>query len=539
MVPWVVGASWWLAACGSSNSTAAPPYGGSYADASVDPRFDVLSPARDAGKTPLPPEREETRSFQTPQAGGRYVYVANPLRDSVAVIDSRTLALQTVEAGDGPTYLATVPGQDQALVINVNAQTVTILRTDERGTHTTHVPVVPGANTLAVAPDGRHAVAYLDTASQSAASPGSFQDITVITLDPAGDRAVQLSVGFRPIEVEFSRDGASAFVVTEDGVSILRFAELTEPMIVPSVSLDDGAPAPGVDGGVAAQNAPRDVSVTPDGRYAVARTEGSPVLRLIDLQSRAVTTLTVSSPVTDLDLSPDGTFALAVLRNESLTLRVPIPGGFADSASVRRIATPGETVGSVTIAPDGSTALLYTTAAITERATLLDLAGTTAPQLLRLRKVVRSIAYAPDGRTAVLVHGRAPGDPNDPTIDLETRIDRAYGYSLFDARTRFIKLQLTAADVGPLALSTDGAYAFVLLRDDARAVARVERVSMRSFAVQDITLGSPPLSVGAVPATQRVFVGQQHPEGRITFIDWNTGALQSLTGFELNSRIVE
>jgi hypothetical protein len=45
--------------------------------------------------------------------------------------------------------------------------------------------------------------------------------------------------------------------------------------------------------------------------------------------------------------------------------------------------------------------------------------------------------------------------------------------------------------------------------------------------------------VGTIPATQRAFVGQDHPEGRITFIDEATGALQSVTGFELNSRIVE
>ncbi len=41
-------------------------------------------PSPDVPNIP-PPEREETRSFLTPRAGGRYVYVANPLRDSVAL----------------------------------------------------------------------------------------------------------------------------------------------------------------------------------------------------------------------------------------------------------------------------------------------------------------------------------------------------------------------------------------------------------------------------------------------------------------------
>jgi hypothetical protein len=93
--------------------------------------------------------------------------------------------------------------------------------------------------------------------------------------------------------------------------------------------------------------------------------------------------------------------------------------------------------------------------------------------------------------------------------------------------------------VGPFALVPGGTHAFVLLRDDARHIALAQRITLASLTIQDIALGSPPVSVGAVPATERAFIGQDHPEGRITFVDWNTGAQQSITGFELNSRIVE
>ncbi len=71
-----------------------------------------LGPPVDLG----PPEVEERRDFETPRAGARYVYVANPRRDTVAVIDSTTLAIRSVEAGDGPTYLNAVPGRDIAIV---------------------------------------------------------------------------------------------------------------------------------------------------------------------------------------------------------------------------------------------------------------------------------------------------------------------------------------------------------------------------------------------------------------------------------------
>ena len=35
------------------------------------------------------------------------------------------------------------------------------------------------------------------------------------------------------------------------------------------------------------------------------------------------------------------------------------------------------------------------------------------------------------------------------------------------------------------------------------------------------------------------YVAQQHPEGRITFIDLETGAPETLTGFELADRVVD
>jgi DNA-binding beta-propeller fold protein YncE len=509
-----------------------------------------MFPAADAG---LPPEVEEQRAFETPQAGARFVYVANPRRDNVAVIDSRTLAIQSVEAGDGPTYLVTVPERDgmaldEALVINVNASTATLLRTNAAGVTTTaQMPVVAGANAIAVAPNGHYAVVYLDTSRPNQGVPaGSFQEVAVLRLDPGMERGLLLSVGFRPVSVVFSADGQTGFVITEDGVSILRFASLTGPALVPTVSFyDDHIVAPG-DAGMsdAGTVVPRDaraqdVSVTRDGRYAIARFAESRAMRVVDLMQRTVQTIDLGTEITDLDVAPDGTFALAALRNESRVLRIPIPAGFSDPSVRRSIDLPGELVGSITMSPDGARALVYSTAAMTERATLLDLAGTAAPAVLRLRKTVRAVAFAPGGESALIVHGRSEGSPTEPGIDLETQIDRSYGYSLLNVAERFTRLQLTPADVGPFALVPGGTHAFVLLRDDARHIALAQRITLASLTIQDIALGSPPVSVGAVPATERAFIGQDHPEGRITFVDWNTGAQQSITGFELNSRIVE
>lgn len=484
-------------------------------------------PPRDLG----PPEVEERRDFETPRAGARYVYVANPRRDTVAVIDSTTLAIRSVEAGDGPTYLNAVPGRDIAIVLNVGSDDATILRTDATGTRTNAVPIVHGANALAVAPDGQHAIAWLDTSTAGAGiGTGSFQDVTLINLSATADTAVNLTVGFRPLEVVYSQDGATAFVVTEDGISVIHFADITAPTIVPLVPIDDGS------GPFA-----RDISITGDGRYALVRSEGESVVRLVELAGAVSTSMDVGVPITDVDLSPTGTFALVVLRDASVLLRIPLPAGFSDPAQIVATSFAGETIGSVTITPDGRRALLYTTATPVERLIVIDLeaAAAEAPRFVRLRKGIRAVGVAPDGATAVIVHTRIAGDPNDPTADLDTRIDRSFGYTMLDLRSGFAKLQITEADVGPLALSPDGNYAFTFLRNDAASVRVLQRISLASFYVEGYALGSPPISLGIVPETSRCFVGQLHPEGRIGFLDWTTGTLVSVTGFELNGRISE
>jgi hypothetical protein len=69
---------------------------------------------------------------------------------------------------------------------------------------------------------------------------------------------ISMSVGLNPSAVVFSSDSAAAFVVTDDGISELRFANITAPAIAPftaigntsvvSLAADGGAPLPSVPG---------------------------------------------------------------------------------------------------------------------------------------------------------------------------------------------------------------------------------------------------------------------------------------------------
>jgi YVTN family beta-propeller protein len=629
---------------GAAPGAAAPANDLDTAGASSTPAAPLVDGDGNVIENPVPnleDEEEVLVQFELPSAGERYVYAANPDNNSVAVIDSETLAIQTVEAGDEPTFLQTLGGRDAAIVLNVNSDDATIVRTEAGVSRTTTVDVVGGSNAIAVAPDGKHAIVYFNVDLRSSGPSGSFQDLSVVVLEEGEDRSVGMTVGFRPSAVAFAEDSSRGFVVTEDGVSILDFEQIEEQgsHIARTVPL-----------GAATEAESLDVSITPDGRYALARPAGEGVLRLADLrdvdaevktldlteifaqatldaiqrdaEARAAAAATDAgadadpepSPaveeesaeadagpgpleldggvtggavgdagepraadagapepqpeaagepvepaadpgappmttedlgelafteVTDVDLSPEGEFALAVVRDRRTVLKVPIPEAFDDIDLVSVITVGEEIVGSVNIAPNGERALLYTTAQDdNEHLSILEIESEEI-QVVRLPKSVRAVTIAPDSSSALVVHKKLPGDPNQAGVDPDTLIDRAYGYSVLQLEDGFSKLQLTNSDLGPSTIVPDGSYMFILFNDRARGSYEVHRVGLRNFLVDPVQLGSPPVSVGAVPGTSKVFVGQEHPDGRITFIDWATAATESVTGFELNSRIRE
>ena len=180
--------------------------------------------------------------------------MANPTSNTVDVIDSANLSITELAPGDTPTYLATVPGEDVALGINVGSHTLRIL-SDVR-MNSGPIPIVALANAIAVAPDGAHAVIWFDasqtdtttgsTSSGGMPVTGSTQEVSVVSLTPATTTTpaqgsvISMSVGYNPSAVVFSSDGTAAFVVTDSGISELRFALITEPDIAPFITIDNG-----------------------------------------------------------------------------------------------------------------------------------------------------------------------------------------------------------------------------------------------------------------------------------------------------------
>jgi hypothetical protein len=281
-----------------------------------------------------------------------------------------------------------------------------------------------------------------------------------------------------------------------------------------------------------------DVSVTSAGDYAVARREGTPELLLVNLKTHQVTSLIMSSPVTDLDLPPPGTQAFAVLRNESTLVSIAIPDGFTKGAAQKTYPVNDATIGSVTMSPKGKYALLYTTAVPSKSLVILDFSKPEAPLVVELTKAIRAIAIAPDENSALVVHPLPSSSGSGGTTGQgSSATDTGFGYTMVRLEDGYRKPIDTVANPNLFAITPDSAYAFVLLRDDKTSVRIAQRMSLTSFLPDDFPLGSPPNSIAALVGSHNVFIGQVYSEGRISFIDWTTGVVRTVTGFALNGRI--
>jgi DNA-binding beta-propeller fold protein YncE len=474
----------------------------------------------------VPPEVEY--DFGPPASGFRYVYIALTDLDSVARVDSETLDVVSIPVGDRPMQLSTVNGQDLAVVLNRGSNSISIIRTEEGEDEVTTLRTPPRMNRLVVSPGGGAALAYFEMDNPQDTDVGSFQDMAVVRLQEGREESVQISVGFRPRRIFFSTDDSQAYVVTEDGVSIVDLEGAEDGFTAPTFRLTNDPFGEGI---------PTEVVVSPDGSWAFARWEGQPFIRALDLDSGDLIDTPLPGSPTDIDLTSDGSRLLMVVRDVSLLALMEVPGSIGDESALRLIDCAPLTVGSAVITPDDQQVLVFTNALNQEAIALVDLEGGEV-EIAMLRKGIRAVALSPDGLSALVMHNRIPGDP-EPTDDFETQLDRRSGFSLIDLESLFIKLQLTESDPGRFTFFPDSSAAYVIVADRSANLREINRIDLESFVVEALDVGSFPIEVGPVPGTHRIYVSQDHPMGRLSFIDVESGEMRTVTGFELNSQIIE
>lgn len=522
----LVASAAWLLHCGGSSADEASmtPSGGMPNYPGVDASVDASYPKVDASgaDTYVPPEKEVESSYRSPVATGQYVWVANPSSGRVAYVDATSLEVHTVAAGNGPTFMAAVPTaiDDVAVAINVYSSDATILRKKASSALTAlNVPVHDGANALVPSSQGRWLIAWSDYRQIAKPDPlQGFQDITTIDLTEGAEGSRRIAVGYRPVAVSFSADEAQAFAVSQDGISVIDMNAAGGPSAAKLVPITADP---------LGDNGSRDVTITPDGGYALVRRDGNSAITVVTLGDGTLTDVELPGECTDLDVSPDGTRAVAVVRGLNLVAILSIPAIVSEPSVYEVVSVDSATVGSVSIASEAAMGLLYTNAIAENRITALWYDSTPATvQTLKLHAPVLAAFLSASGTHAIAVHQPLSG------------VAGAFS-ALSVAPMLPAKIVTAKATISAVAITPDGSRAILAERGDPTKVHGSYLVRGATQQVDRYELSSPPIAVGALLAANRGYIAQEHPEGRITFLDLDTGLARTLTGFELAARVVD
>jgi len=529
-------------------------------------------PSSSGGSTSvIPPEQEEDQSFRAPVVSGRWVWTANPDTGKVAVVDAKNFTVRLADAGQAPTYLAALPtaqNTSKAIVINAKSQDATLLSAADTGDVTASLPIrlQADANTWAVSKSGNFAIAWTDSQGIAADPAEAFDDISVLDLRGAAPVATRLVVGFLPSRVFIDDDEQKAFVVATSGITMIDLS-VTPPVVVgeKAVSRD-----------IKDDATTRDVSVLPDGSYALVRHDGSATITLVNLDpdkladatSATLSDVTLPGPVTDLDLTADSTSALAVVRGDptpsvgsgdagtpeagtsdseagassagassggstplqSTLAILPIPQIFNDPTSFDTVSID-ELFGLVNIAPQGTKALLYTNAVANSHITVLETAlGSTylSHRTVDAHGDVHDVFPSPDGAYAIA------------SLTPQTSADKP-GFAVIPVdATLPSHTQTTEAPVFAVAQSSSPSSRAVITVSDGASNFAAYIVRMPELVVDRVVLPSQPLAgaTGLVPDAGMAYIAESNPEGRITFIDLETGVPRTITGFEISAKVI-
>jgi DNA-binding beta-propeller fold protein YncE len=462
-------------------------------------------------------------SYGAPVATGKYVWIANPTSGRVAYIDASTLEIKLVDAGHGPTFVAAVPDpkDDVALVLNVLSRDATLLRASASGLDARSFPVPSSCNAWAVSADGRWAIAWTDARRVKEPDPvEGYQDITVLHLAPGAETSTELTVGYRPVAVAFDTAAANAYAVTQDGISVISLAD-DAPVVTKNVALSS-TPGTPVE--------TNDVAITPDGALALVRREGQSSIGVHALGDGSQVDVVLPGPATDLDLAPDGKTAVAVIRSTGQIALLPVPGIAADPATFA-LVDAGALVGSASLAPASPVAFFYTNATPSKDLVVIDTeAAPPSPRTILMRAPIEAVFPTPDAAHALVLHGALE--------DAGSHYPSALSLApiALDLPPKIVGLE---APPIAIAVAPAGDHALVATGDAMGKVFQLVLASMPSLKVTKLPLASLPIAAGIVAGANRGFVAQEHPDGRITFVDLASGEARTLTGFELATQVVD
>lgn len=308
----------WLVACSADSR---------YGDADGwSPAPNANNSVNNTNNVPFIPEQERDYEFSAPAIYGQQLYIANETLNTLAVIDSESLAIKTLPVGFRPTQVVGPTQADAAggriIALNQGSFSVTII--DPSASTSVDRPVMPGANSLIASPNGQVAVAWYDRdKAADGQRAGDLSSISVIK----DDQVYAVAVGFNIQRVLFSEDNARLIVLSDDGVSVIELATLEGDSFAPPQSTLP-ASLTVLD--------PKDLEVLIDarGRYVVTRTVSLKGFVLFDLEQKRYHQVNLPEIPTDIDLVEGAQLELLVmLRQQRQLVRATIPEGVINAAA--------------------------------------------------------------------------------------------------------------------------------------------------------------------------------------------------------------
>ena len=270
--------------------------------------------------------------------------------------------------------------------------------------------------------------------------------------------------------------------------------------------------------------AAEEVELSPDGSYAFVRQFGADDIVVVDLATLTLDRVPVGQNPTDMDLTPDGRTIAVVSRGDQQVWMLDATNPFGDAV----VVPFGQAYGSVLFAGTGDTALLYTNASLLDRfATWNVVTGEVTDH--RLVKPVASIGVSPTGDSLLVFHTHADA----VGADVESPFYGEWALTLVDLDDLRQNPMLLPAEVSSYAVSDDGRYGFFIMEGERW----LETLLFETLLYEEIPLASDPVYLGVLPETNTAFASQEHDLGRISFYDADADALDTITGFELNSEI--
>lgn len=495
-------------------------------DSDSDADGDWDSDAGVDGGEPFVPETEERFDYRIPVSSGKYVFIADKLNDKVIAVDSATLEIFTTEVGANPTHVVPLNDDGHVAVISLNSDEVTVIRMADDGTaQVSEMDIRPDTNALAVSHKGRYVIAFWDDLfAADSAMASTDQEISIIDTLVGAEMVYNVTVGIHPTQVLFNSTDTAAYVITENGIDIIELDALDASYFPKNVSLFDFTTI---------RPDETETVIDPSGTYAIGRREDAEAAYVVKLDgSEPVRTYDLPGIPTDVDLAIDGSFGMFTIRSAHQVAVFNLPFPQDTTVSPFTFVDLGEQYcGAATLSDDGKYAALYTSVdndnetANRKVLTMLQIEGTDFQvRSTLLARNIKNILPSPSSDSLVVMHEVFTGSNN-------SGLNEPYAYSLVKLPDLQSKFQQLPVDPIQLLTTEDGAFAYFLL-----STKEIEIINLETFIVDSMALGSTPQAVGYASLTDKVFISQQHPSGRMTFMDVAGDNVKTITGYTLNDQ---